>query len=162
MHIEAFAQTIGGFATSLGVLLALATLWHGLRQLKAGARLAAHDVYCNFVGVMMNYPEYFPPNYAKITHDPLVFARYKRFIAYLLTVCERMLLTEQETKYWVKTVEFYIQQNLEHLASEDFRTNHLPHYSLEMQRIIEVAIKRAQPASKAPEPHSAYTEQIAY
>jgi hypothetical protein len=144
-----FGQTVGGFATAFGVIFGLAAVWHGLVQIKTTTRLAAHDVYCNFVGWAIQHPEYFPPNYNDISRDPIAYAKYKRFIAYLLTVCERLVLAEQDHRYWLGTVAFYIEQNVDHLGSEDFTVNHLPHYSPPLQKLIQRANKKVASSSSS-------------
>ncbi|QGZ96620.1 hypothetical protein [Terricaulis silvestris] len=139
------AQIVGGVATAVGVILAVVTAFFALAQLRISNEIAAQDAYAGLLRNMVDFPEFSPPAYEVVRSDPTSYARYKRYVAYVFTVCERVLLSAGRGAYWRETVAYYVCQHVDHVRSVDFRNNHYSHYSLAMRRVLDsIALRGAQ------------------
>jgi hypothetical protein len=140
MPFAALAQIIGDLATAAAAVIAICAAAFALWQVRLSHRLAAHDAYSDLLKTMLEYPEFARPNYLQICTDEIAYQKYKRYVGYLFTVCERMLIAEPRTSYWLTTVRYFLKCHIEHLRSEDFRENHLYHFCPRMRNImIEIA-----------------------
>jgi hypothetical protein len=133
MQLTEVAQVIGDTSTAIAVVVALFTIRFAYVQIRLNNSLAAHDSYSELLKTMIEYPQFANPNYVEICMNDLSYQRYKRYVGYLFTVCERVLRAEPRTEYWQATVKHFLRQHSTHLRSTDFNQNHFEHFSPEMQ-----------------------------
>ena len=137
MTMLELAQIVGGFATAAGVLLALVTALVILAQTRAGSETSAIELYSGLMKHSIAFKDYMPPDMTKVRADYGEYRKYKRYIAYLFTVCEHVLVVSGNKAHWRETIEFIVSQQAEHVMSDDFKVNHYPHYSRRMQKVFD-------------------------
>jgi hypothetical protein len=137
MQLIEGARIVSGLAGGVGVVVAIVAAFFAANQVYLSNRLAAHEAYGVLLSRMLDFPEFADPDYDKILSDRALYQKYKRYVGYLLTVGERVLLAEPRTEYWKNTVLYFCWIHRKHLASEDFRLNHRPHFSRVMRIVFD-------------------------
>jgi hypothetical protein len=144
------AAVIGGFATGIAAAFAGGALWYARNQIQSNSAVAreqdAQSVYSEYLKLCIEYPELSSATLAVKTLPSKTFAglakqltteseRYLWFVSYMLSACEKIILTCPDDIEWDSTVRAQISYHKSSLgeAWSEIRT----HYHKSLRDIVE-------------------------
>ncbi len=135
------AQVVGGFATGLGVGVAVFAALYARSEVQSSKYASALKSFQHYQELAFKHLDLAEPNYQSLVTTGRT-SEYRWFVGIFLTACEEIILHVGEKKYWVATIHAHILKHHEYLGSEVFQTKKLSHYAPKMQKIISAALKQ--------------------
>ena len=116
------ANIIKGFAIAIGIAIAITFVWMWwaarLRERRLELSARARAVYTAHLRLAVQYPELSQPMAGSIS-SPVEMARYREFVAALLSAAEEILLLDP-APVWRDTLALQLAPHLSYLASAEF------------------------------------------
>lgn len=149
LDFSSIANIIGGLSAFAAVVVGTIAALVARRQLIANREAAALDAFLDYMKTVIDHHKFDEPDFAVISADKDLYIRYRRFVGYALTACERVLLYGGGQAYWEQTVKSHVRRHREYIKTELFE-KYLDHFSPEIRRIL-VEI-RSEPGSSQSDP----------
>lgn len=148
--LATFASILGGVATFVAVILAIIGSLIAWGQLLESREAAALDAFLEYMKTLaLECCDFDEPDLRALQKNGPEYLRYRRFVGYALTACERVLLYSRGQKYWRETVKSHVRRHKDYIRTELF-AGYINHYAPAMQKIIlEV---RTEPGSAQSDP----------
>lgn len=131
----AIANIAGGLSTLIALVLATIGAKIAYSQIVENREAAALDAFLEYMKTILDNSHFDQPDFQSISQDKSDYIKYKRFVAYALTACERIFLYSKGQRYWLNTVQSHVNRHCDYILTDDF-SHYIPHYSPEMCAIF--------------------------
>lgn len=133
------ANIIKGFAIAIGIAVAVGFVWvwwvHRQRERRQELNARAKSIWADWLRLAIVHPELADPTLGAI-NDPLAIARYKSFVAHLLSVADQVLALDQSPA-WRETLVRHLGAHRYYVLSEEFRASAHCGCSDEVQALLK-------------------------
>jgi hypothetical protein len=141
--LNQIANIIKGFAIAIGVAIAIGFVWmwwkNRVRERSQELSARAGAIYSDHLRFAVDHPEFADPMLGGLT-SPVEVARYKSFVASLLTTADEILLL-QPTPQWRDALLRQIAPHRSFLASDEFHATILAGCSPEVKALVDRIVR---------------------
>jgi hypothetical protein len=149
LDLVGLANILGGFSALAALIIGTIAAFVARDQIVANREAAALDAFLAYMRTVIDHCEFDEPDFAKLTQDEGTYTRYRRFVGYALTACERVLLYSRGQYYWRKTVRSHIRRHREYIKTDLFE-GYIDHFSPEIQKLLIEARAEVGPSQSDP------------
>ncbi len=138
LNLSAVANMIKGYAIAIGVAVAIGFVWtwwaHRQRERTVELTARASGLYGDYLRLAIAHPELQEAQPG--TGSPMGTARYRTFVANLLTTAEQILLLDPRPA-WKEKLSRQLEPHRAFLMSEEFRAGDFNECSTLLKSVIE-------------------------
>lgn len=129
------ATIAGGLSSALGVVFVMIAAAYARREIIENREAAALDAFLAYMKTILDNHQFDEPDFDEISQDSDLYTKYRRYVGYAFTACERVLLYGRGQDYWANTVLHHVRRHRRYISTPLF-DGYLDHYSPEMRKIL--------------------------